>query len=906
MSRDRLTGALGSWRAALRIARREALRARGRTALVLAMITLPVLALTFVAVSADMAELTRAERIERRLGTADAELRWVAEDAVTQEAWGETYWARQGEAVTRTRPVAAAEVATLLPAGSRATEVRWWVPFDVRVDDRNETFPARVLDLTDPLARSLVRLRAGRVPAAPDEIALSDPARDRLDVRVGGMVRTADGSRAYRVVGLVEFADDLRELVVLHPDAPVAPSEASGGSWLVDLPGPVDAALVDRLNRHGVTISSREPAPGTEAPGDDGRFALPDAETAGNATLVGGLALLEVVLLVGPAFAVGVRRRRRDLALVAVAGGDAVHLRRIVLADGLVLGGAGAALGLLLGIAAAFAGRPLVEQYVIQARSGGYRVFPAALVAIGAVAVLAGLLAALAPAWTAARQDVVDGLAGRRTVPPHRRRWLVIGVALTGLGAATAAVGAQRGGQLVILTGLVLGELGLVFTIPTLIGLFARAGRMLPLSPRIALRDASRNRSSAAPAISAVMAAVAGSVALGAYVASDDARARADWLPGMPPGHVLLTPSGPTDPQPLPATSAIADVVRAELAGAGVARLDVPVCAAPRQPDDYCVVDAVVPPDRTCPYDAEASNSPELRRRALADSRCRAPVRAPDGIHLPAVVDDGSALPGLTGAPPQEVAAAAAVLRAGGAVVTDPRLVVDGRVTVSTSRLADSAEVRATATRTIPGYALRGGLPVDRLVLSPAAAGQLDLAAEPTGYVVDTVAPPSAAQRDRLAAALRPVAPLVPEVQQEEPASDQRPVLLLLAVGSGVITVGAAGVATGLAAAEGRRDLSTLAAVGASPRVRRTLSLCQAGVIAGLGSVLGILAGLGSALIILVSFNRQYARSWPVESPYPLVMPWPTLGVLVLVPLVAMLGAALFTRSRLAVERRLD
>jgi putative ABC transport system permease protein len=84
------------------------------------------------------------------------------------------------------------------------------------------------------------------------------------------------------------------------------------------------------------------------------------------------------------------------------------------------------------------------------------------------------------------------------------------------------------------------------------------------------------------------------------------------------------------------------------------------------------------------------------------------------------------------------------------------------------------------------------------------------------------------------------------------------------------------------------------------------LSLCQAGVIAVVGSALGIAAGLGSALIILTSTNRQYAQSWPTQTPYPMVVPWQTLGVLVVVPLVAMLGAGLFTRSRLTVERRLD
>ncbi|MFC3505093.1 FtsX-like permease family protein [Micromonospora krabiensis] len=142
--------------------------------------------------------------------------------------------------------------------------------------------------------------------------------------------------------------------------------------------------------------------------------------------------------------------------------------------------------------------------------------------------------------------------------------------------------------------------------------------------------------------------------------------------------------------------------------------------------------------------------------------------------------------------------------------------------------------------------------------------------------------------------------------EPDRPPDRDGPLPLLLAAAAGLITVGAAGIATGLAAAEGRADLSTLAAVGASPGVRRMLSLCQAGVIAGLGSALGIVAGLGTAALVLFSTNRQYADSWPVQEPYPLVVPWTALGVLALVPLVTMLGAGLFTRSRLPVERRLD
>ena len=132
------------------------------------------------------------------------------------------------------------------------------------------------------------------------------------------------------------------------------------------------------------------------------------------------------------------------------------------------------------------------------------------------------------------------------------------------------------------------------------------------------------------------------------------------------------------------------------------------------------------------------------------------------------------------------------------------------------------------------------------------------------------------------------------------------PGLVVLAVVAGVITLGAAAIATGLAAAEGRADLSTLAAVGASPRVRRALSLSQSGVIAGLGSLLGAIAGLGAAIAVLVALNRAYADLWPAPAPYPIAVPWLNLGVaLLVVPLISMLGAGLLTPSRLPIERGL-
>jgi len=226
------------------------------------------------------------------------------------------------------------------------------------------------------------------------------------------------------------------------------------------------------------------------------------------------------VLLAGPAFAVGARRRQRQLALIAANGGTPAHIRRIVLADGIVLGLAGAAAGIVAGVVAAFAFRPYAEDLLMHTRAGGYRVFPSALAAIAVLAVATGLLAALVPAFVTARQDVVASLSGRRGITRSKKRWLVLGLTMVAGGTAVVMAATQRADAEVILVGLVVGELGLVLCTPSIVGIVARAGRVLPLTARIALRDAARNRAAAAPAIAAVMAAVAGSVTLGLYLDS--------------------------------------------------------------------------------------------------------------------------------------------------------------------------------------------------------------------------------------------------------------------------------------------------------------------------------------------------------------------------------------------------
>ena len=195
-----------------------------------------------------------------------------------------------------------------------------------------------------------------------------------------------------------------------------------------------------------------------------------DPKLLGVGVLLTGLGMLEIVLLAGPAFAVGARRRSRELALVAAAGGSPAHLRRIVLADGALLGLVGALIGLTVGVLVAFAARGLLEEQFFDARAGGYRVWPLALAGITALAVLTGVAAALIPAFTAARQSVVQGLTGRRGAVRSRRRWILLGTALLLAGGALAGYSALRVNTYGLLGGLILAQLGLAIGIQALIG----------------------------------------------------------------------------------------------------------------------------------------------------------------------------------------------------------------------------------------------------------------------------------------------------------------------------------------------------------------------------------------------------------------------------------------------------
>ena len=477
-------------------------------------------------------------------------------------------------------------------------------------------------------------------------------------------------------------------------------------------------------------------------------------------------------------------------------------------------------------------------------------------------------------------------------------------------GVASPAYGADRADERLAMAGLVLGELGLVLCTPALVGLIARMGRVAAAArSRIALRDTARNRAAAAPAISAVMAAVAVATLAAVLLHSSDRRYTdqdtplalpAGWITAQVDSRIPDPGAQPPPGPPAEAFPALDGLIRANLPVRDVIPFGELMCA---DGVTRCFAAWEVPAGGRCPYwDTERTLTAAEQRAARADRRCDLTVRESYGPTIQQVVIEPDRVGQLIALDPATRNAAADMLRAGGVLVANPWLVSDGQVTIRPVAQAQGGEELPPVR--IPALVLPG-VDSPELVLGPAAVTRLGLISRPGGFIVPTTRVPTAAEEESFMLAARGVKGSwligVQRVPEPQPMSD----MLILAIAAGVITIAAAGIASGLAAVEGRADLSTLAAVGASPVIRRVLSLSRTGIVAGLGSVLGLAAGLGAAAAVITGTNRATADVWPImEPPLPFAVPWLNIAVsLLVVPGAAMLSAGVLTRSRLPIER---
>jgi putative ABC transport system permease protein len=911
------------WLAALRIARRDAVRARGRSALIIAMIAVPVLAMTAIAVLARSAQLDTDERIARSIGAADAVVKpsHFGANPVQQHPTDDDSQVSVDErAIDGGGQLPS--VASVLPRGARVLEER-----SHRVVVRTAAGIARAelreLDYGDPLLAGLVRQTSGRAPAGPGEVAVSPALLKRTGLRVGDDLVLDEPAARVRIVGVARpHGDTKAELALARPGAIRGLPAGAPVAAYVDVPGDLTWDAVVALNGRGYVALSRavvlDPPPREAVP----YFSNPNTYSqSGSDTLaviiavavVGLGAGLEVVLLAGAAFAVGARRQSRSLALVAGTGGESRHVRSIVLAGGAVLGLAGGIAGATLGVATAAVARWPLASFAGQ-DFGRLDVRPLEIGAIVAFGLAIGLLAALLPARAAARVDVVAALGGRRGTVRTRRRVPVIGVLLLGGGIAAAVVGSGLAltlstapeeqsistsasviAAVLIAGGAGLAQIGLIVASPAIVGAVGRLGRFLPLAPRLAVRDAARHRSRTAPAVAAILAGVTGATALTLYVASADDADRRHYRPALPDRTASVTLSSYDTPDRVVLADAdrARQVVETTLPAARVSTL---VAARDCYGNQRCrsvVVD--LPPQNVCPlspYQESGATPPaDVAARARNDWRCSDDVQY-SSISATMLIGDAATLDALGVQPRAE---AERVIAAGGVVVFDRRNVYRGRTTITAQDMAPTASgaietVGKPQTVRVPALHATQSVAVPAALVSAATATRLGADFAPSYLLVALDRLPTTDEEDRARRALREagVADYAFYVERGYVSGNGLVVLALL-IGSAIITLGAAGVATGLAQADSRPDHATLAAVGGAPRLRRLLAMSQAGVVAGLGTALGIAAGFVPAL--------AFIRSTPELN---VVIPWSDLTVILVgIPILAAVCAGLFVRSRL-------
>ncbi|MFD3531513.1 ABC transporter permease [Streptomyces sp. NPDC058664] len=947
-----------SWRAAIRIARRDAWRSKGRSALVLAMIALPILGVSALDLTYRSSELSPAERATRSMGAADAIFRDAQVEGVPiyQDPTGEMNtpvkeykdqpWPNGRTDVTKTFP-AGSKVLEDSTGSAKLTTVHGLLTADVRE-----------LKASDPMARGIMTLLTGRFPEKNDEVVATSHFLESSGLKVGSTLSARNFDRPYRIVGSYELPDALAaDQVNALPGAFLAPygkavekaglsAPSTSTTYLVSKSGGFTWNMVKEINAKGVTVTSRavliDPPADSEVPlyqkESWGLYESSPVDDAAELAAIGtvvGLAMLEICLLAGPAFAVGARRSRRQLGLVGANGGARSHIRAIVLSGGLVIGVAAAVTGTVLAVILTLALQPVLED-VMNQRFGAFDVRPLELLGIALLAVLTGLLAAIVPAVTASRQTVLASLTGRRGVRRSSRVLPLIGLAAVLLGGAIALFGSMVSEQfIVVAAGSALAELGVVAMTPALVGLFGRAGRWLPLSPRLALRDAVRNRGRTAPAVAAVLAAVAGTVAVSTFTASSEAQNRAGYQARLPHGAVstfVLEEGGRDVPAVREAVQRHLPVdVRADVERVSVGK---PGCDPWGNTPGCGRYEVVLPKANECPLyattlpgegDPSQKYTPEQRRKMITeDWRCdQASSGGWVSVDGGLLVGDAKVLQVLGVDDPEAVKALA-----DGKIVAFSRAEIDKNGTVGIKQVTDIPAADRASEKGLPAPGKVSSVPAYpvpegqesygvQFLMTPATAKAAGLSTLPAGAYFSTERMPGTEERQKLEGELAKLGSDVDLHVEEGFVNDDDLFLIALAIFAGLVTIGAAGIATGLAQADAEADLKTLAAVGAPPRVRRTLSGFQCGVVAAMGVILGSAAGVLPAMGLRLTEEREQIRYYEEAisqgwdngmsgPPYvPIVIPWETLaGLLVAVPLGAALLAALVTRSRGALARR--
>lgn len=863
----------GSWsrrRVELRLAARQSRRAWPTSLLVIALVAMPMVLVSGAATFLASRTATPEQKITAELGHAGAWLTIVGgEDPTRYQASDDPSWF-DVERDAQWRPVhpelpAPADLTGLVPEGEL-----------LKVDETNVTVAtpggvglvaAFIGDAADPRLDGRFELLDGRRPRSDAEAAVSPGALTRLEARIGDALTLTEPATTLTIVGVMKAVTqpDGRQAVFLP--AAVEPSiDAEPHTLWFSPDWQPTADDLTVLNRAGIIAYARDLVAASDA------LASVDPATAWSLAavtmIVGGFTAYLVILLAGAGFAVSARRQQRSLAVAASVGADRGSVFRIVLFQGTVLGLVGGVLGAALGVALAYPALRLFDDGAAES-FWGFHVPWWAVIGTVLFATAVGTASALLPARAATRGDVLSSLRGSRRparIRADRPFWgsllIVVGLTSTVAGGVTLAglnaaerIDYENPLRMLCVAGIVAGpvlfQIGAILAGHWLLTLIARGLSPLGLGPRIAARDAAASPARIVPAFAAIAACVFlasfGMTTASVYL---EYTARAWWY-GAPPGSTAVWLWGEDEDGRLQALAVEAlEATEPEAIGAVL----------------FETFDATAYVEEGAGERVTAEVVDYVDCAAIEAGPCVTRADALFGRGFPAVVAPGELGTVLGAEIPSSVQEAFAE---GGAVVIDAAH-LDGDAIVlhrwdaaGTDRFWENwapSKPLPEPLETVRIPAQHVQPPQQRLpwsvILSPAAAERFGIETEVRQLIASYAEPPSQQALDRLALAAGQEWNSGGFSYRFESGPPSPEAWLWLILGAaGVLVLGAGGVALGLARVERRPDDATLAAVGASPGIRRRVAAWQALIIVGTGSVTGSLAGIIPAWGIVMQTN---------------------------------------------------
>ena len=990
---------VASWRIALRLGRRDVVRHKGRSALIVIMVALPVALLVAGNLLYSTQDLPAVEKLDYSLGRAQARITPTGSKVTPTPYFDMGFFG--GEATAKAIPGWGTDAASQREALARLTggtvvEIGQ-SGLEVRIGKKMTGISVLGIDAAahPQILPGIARLDSGRWATTDTEVVVTRAGVYKGLPESGTFSANTYGTngervaKTFTVVGvgegyLADYGVIAADLIGLPPAAGSNGTDRPNGSFLVDRATAVSWAEVVNWADYGIQTISRSVV---LDPPDPSTLNLPDGLVQSYqqqgfaqmlvATLSAIALLLETTLLVGPAFAVSAARSRRTLALAASNGATGAQLRRTVLGQAVVLGALSALVGGALGFAAALGILAWLQVYRPDTMVGPLDIPGGPIALVVGCAVLASLIAALIPARGLARLDIVAVMRGQSVSPPARFRMPVAGLILAGAGAVgvfwSTAQTPRWNDQLMLVVvpvvamlSAVLLVVGTLLLVPMVLVGVARLGRSAPVAVRMALRDAARQRGRATSTVAAILAGMSVLAAVLVTMQSVAVFAGRQYVPQRPEGQGLVVPyidpsAGPSaersETRVAPAITSVVQRVDPGLTTATVRIVetmgdgaDVKQEAAPQGPFLVALRQGCTPLDAltATPFGPDMTQVKPCAS-LMGSSFIGGFGRSTMVVGTPEVLTTRYGLD----------AAAAAVLAAGGLVVSDgkghePKCtaltdpgeptggyqcsgnfvgqvdVVDGMVTLATGTASlDGPKLIGEPTiRKVPALAVNDKLlnanvgseqtfPMNNGVgalLTPATAASLGAATRVVVVeVTDPRGPISTEVEDKLRQAI--------DEEQLGHAYVERgfqayPWILVAAlIGTvGLIILVATLVSTALSTAETQAFMGTFAAVGATRRTRRNLAAAQAASLGVVGALLGTVVGLVPGIALSrVATGYAYGgamATFDAEGPERLdptiVIPWLQLAIPVLgIPAVAAALAWISIRRAPHVTRRM-